>query len=136
MCSQRWAKLENFPPKFPFCYTPNKFQLFQKSDKKKKKKKTTLCSFSYLFPFHFKFSSSPLLQFPFFSLPIFHLFLASLFPFLLLFPLPSHFSLFLPLFLISPSFQNFPPNFPRVGDLPTSPTPSYTTVLACLWRYS
>ena len=25
VCRQRWARLENFPPKFPFWYTPNKF---------------------------------------------------------------------------------------------------------------
>ena len=40
--------------------------------------------------------------------------------FLPLFSLSSH---SLPFFLLFHSFQNFPPNFPRVGHSPTSPIP-------------
>ena len=130
VCSQLWARLEyNFP--FPdFCpmkitiwYTPNKFKCLQKVTSKNKQNKTKqnktfdkghLLSFPYNnfslppsilnFPpplLHFLFSS------PFFSFPCLS------FPFPHLFFLPS-------LFHLSPSFQNFPPNFLRVGDLPTS----------------
>ena len=86
-----------------------------------------LCSFSYLSPFNFKFSSTIFpLHFPFS--------LASLFPFLLFFPHPSHFSSS----ITFPSFQNFPPNFPRVSDSPTSPTPSYASAndIADSWKTS
>ena len=108
--------LKSLPPVFS-----NKFQWFQKSDKKQKK---TLCSFSYLSPSILSVSPLPFYNFPSFPSPF------STFS-LPLFSLSSSFSLSLPffplffaLFLISPSFQNFPPNFPRVGDLPTS---SYAT---------
>ena len=85
------------------------------------KKKGSSAHF-HTFPFHFKFFCS-LLQFPFFSLSI------SLFS-LPLFSLSSSFPLSLPFFPLPsllPHFplQKFPLNFPRVGDSPTLPTPSY-----------
>ena len=83
-----------------------------------------LCSFSYLSPSILNFLPSilsyppSLLYFPSFP-PYFPSFPCLSFPFPRLFP-----SLFL--FLLSP-FKYFPQNFPRVGDLPTLPTPSYAT---------
>ena len=61
---------------------------------------------------------TPLLQFNFHSFPVYFPFLPYLsHPFPPLFPLLSFFS-------FSPFLQKFPPNFPRVGDSPTSPTPT------------
>ena len=103
VCSQRWARLENFPHNkwgilFPveisFLVHPKQISVVSKSD--------------IPFPLHFKFSSPPLLQFPYFSSQ-FSLFLASLFPFLLFSPFPFLF-----------------PSFP----FPSSPTPSYATALS------
>ena len=83
----------------------------------------SLSLFSFPFPFFFPpfpFPISPSLfpSFPFLSSLLF--FLLSLFlpPVPLPFPSPFHFS-FLPPFPLSPS-QNFPKNFPRVGDSPIS----------------
>ena len=132
MCSQRWARLENFPPKFPFILIhPKQISVVSKSDKQKKKKERKkkgplLISIPSLL--HFKFVSSPFTISPSFPSPFFH------FPFFpcLSFPFPPHFPSPSP-FPSSPSFPFFPhfplpkfsPNFPRVGELPT---PSYATV--------
>ena len=132
VCIQRWARLENFQPKFPFWYTQTNFNSFKKWQAKTKKQKKVVLIF-IPFPFHFKFFSSPSTIFPsfpspffFFSMSLFSL--SSFFPSSLpLFPLPSLFPHF-PL----PSKISPPPNFPRVGDSPTSPTPSYATELNCM----
>ena len=119
VCSQRWARLENFP--FPDFFPCRNFHFgtpqTNSSGFKKWKKKGSSAHF-HTFPFHFKFSCS-LFTISLLFLSI-SLFFPCLFPFLFFFPLPS-------LFLRSPFFPNFPPNFLRVGDSPTSSTPSYTT---------
>ena len=113
------------PPKFPFWYTPNKFQWFQKVTNKQQQQQQekVLCSFSYLSPFHFKFFSYLFTIFSSFpsSFSIYPFFLFSLFfPFhplslsLPFFPLPSF-------FLISPSFQNFPKTFQGWATRPPRP---------------
>ena len=115
--SQRWTRLENFPHnKFPFWYTPNKFQWFQKVTRSSAHFYTFPLPFVvFLLPLQFPFFSSPfsLLSLPLFSLPLFSL--SSCFPS----PFPSS--------SFPHSLQNFPPNFSRVGDSPTSPTPNYAT---------
>ena len=92
----------------------DKATCISKQKKKKNGKRSSAnfhtCTFqlpwfqTFLLPFY-NFPSFPL-NFPFF--------LAFLFPFLLFFPL-----LYSPSLLFPPSFQNFPPNFPRVGNSPT-----------------
>ena len=157
VCSQRWARLENSPPPpvinvyiqlrqeeyfseeaksyFPFfspvCFlfppgrnfhfgTPQtNFSCFKNRQAKKKGRSAT--HFHTFSPSILSFFSSPFTISLLFRSIFPPLFLASLFPFLP-FPLCLPFSFF--------PFQNFPPNFPRVGDSPTSPTsptPSYTT---------
>ena len=75
----------------------------QKKKKKKKERKKVLCSFSYPSPFILSFP--PLLQFPFFSSPFS---LASLFLYLLFFPLPSLFTPFpLPSKITSQTFHRW-----------------------------
>ena len=114
----------------------------------------TFFSFLSSLPFFsfFLFSSpfSSFLPFSFFSLfPFFPLLF--LFPFLSLFFFPFSLSLslfpfppFLPLFssflcplFFPPCLKNFPQNFPRVGESPTSPTPSYATGKECnfVWEF-
>ena len=116
VCSQRWARLENFP--FPGFFPHRSFHFgtpqtnsigFRKWQARKKKGPLLIF---IPFPFHCKFFSSPF-TISFFFLSIFPFFLASLFPFLLFF-------LFLPFFLLSLYLPKFPPNF--------LPTPSYATV--------
>ena len=121
MCSQRWARLEIFPKTSISVHLKQIFNIFSKSGKKKSS------AHFYTFPPSILSFSPPLLQFS--------LLFPLNFPFSL-FSQASSFSLSLPFFPSSfpfssfpPSFQNFPPNFPRVGDSPTSPTPSYATGL-------
>ena len=123
VCSQRWARLEKFPfpdfssTNFQFDTPQTNFSHIKKLQAKKKKKKfKVLCSAQ-------KSSSPP----SFFSSSPFSL--ASLFPFLLFFSLSLPFSS-TPLFL-----QNSPSNFPKVGDSPTSPTPSYNTAQLIVSEY-
>ena len=102
VCSQRWARLENFP------FLDQKWK-----GKKKKKKKGPLLIF-IPFPIHFSFPP-PLLQFPFFTSP----FSISSLP---LFSLSSSFSLFLPFFLLFPCLPKFSPKLSKVGvTCPTHP---------------
>ena len=137
MCSQRWARLDNFPPNVRFGTPKTNFSDFTKwkakKKKKKKKKEKVLCSI-HTFPLPVLSFSPPLLQFPIFSSPFSLLSLS-------LFSLSSSFSLFLPLFLLSPFLPKFPPNFPRVGESPTLPTLSYATdfnatSFAWIWQRS
>ena len=126
VCSQRWARLENFP--FPDFFPveisilvhPNKFQWFQKVTRKKRRSSPH---------FHtFPLTSFPpsLLQFPFFSSP-FSFFSLSLFSLSSFFPSPFPFSSFPLPSKISPKLSK--PRA-RVGDSPTSPTHSYTASTA------
>ena len=96
------------PKKYPFWYTPNKFQWFQQlTIKKKKKKKSSAAQFHTFLPSILSFPP-PLLQLSLLSLPISHFpfSLASLFSFL-----SSSFSLSLPFFPSSFPFSSFPPSF-------------------------
>ena len=127
MCSQRWARLENFP--FSYIFPRTNFHLgtpetnfsgFKKWQAKKTNKQTNkkknLCSFHNIFPLPFFSFPPPFLTISLLFLSIFPFFLASVFPFIL--------SPFLP------KLPKSPPHFPRVGDSPTSPTsptPSYAT---------
>ena len=113
--------------KFPFRYTPNKFQWFEKvasSKKKKKKKKKVLCSFSYFPHIHFNFSSSPFYNFS--SFPFYFPFFPCLsFPFPPLFPsLPS---LFPPFPLPSKIF----PKLSKCGRLSYPRPPLVTPLMRC-----
>ena len=136
------GEVRKFPPVINFHFgTPRTnfsgFREWRASKKKKKKKKKkdkrkSSAHFHTLSPSIFSFPP------PFLQFPLFPSFLSLLFPFSLFvslfvslsssFPLPS----LSPFFLLSsfpPSLQNFPRNFPTVGDSPTSPiTPSYVTV--------
>ena len=88
--------------------TPKQISMVSKNDRQKKKRPLLIYIPSL---FHFQFSSSP------FTISLLFL---SIFPFSLpLFSLSSSFSLFLSLFPPFPFLPKFPPNFPRVGDLPT-----------------
>ena len=139
VCSQRWARLDNFPPNVRFGTPKTNFSDFTKwqakkeNKKEKKRKEKVLCSISYLSPSSSKFFSSPFTVSHLF-LSIFPSFIVSLFPFLLFFPLPSPFP-------PSPFLPKFPPNFPRVGESPTLPTLSYATdfnatSFAWIWQRS
>ena len=108
VCSQRWARLPNFPPNFHFGTFQTNFSCF-KNDKKKRSPLLIFISF----PLPFQVFLLPCNIFPSFpsSFSIFPFFHAPLFPFLLSFPLPSRFSIFLPFFLISSFLPNFPQTF-------------------------
>ena len=83
--------------------------------------------FSLFYEPHSQPCSPYILKFPFFSSPFCPFCCLSLLPFPSLsssfFPLPS-------LFPPSPSFQNFPPNFPRVGNS----SPLVTSLKCRRWR--
>ena len=125
------GKVRKFPPKISILVHPKQILVVSKSEKQKNKKKSSLLIF---IPFPLQFLvflhnfPSPFSPFPFF--------LASLFRFLLFFSLPSIFSSS----IISPFLPKFPPNFPRVGDSPTLPTPSFASGLCFSlpwwWVYS
>ena len=102
--------------KFPFWYTPKKFQWFPKSEKQKKqtkKKKKVLSFFQSFFPFHFSFTSSTFPFFPHFPPSLFHFSSFS-----------SKLSIFLLFFLASffpISHQKFPTGKSLGGTLPPAP---------------
>ena len=101
VCSQRWARLE-ISHFLIFSLVEISILVYLKFQWFKKWQGKNVCSFPYLSPSILSFPP-PLYDFPSFPLH---------FPFSLpLFSLSS-FSLSLPFFLLSPSFQNFLPNFP------------------------
>ena len=95
--------------------------------KKKREKGRSSAHFHTFPPLIWSFPSSPFtISFLFYSTFLFSLPKLPLYPFLLFFPLPSFFSSF-------PLPSKISPNFPRVGNSPTSPTPSSTTANHTCW---